>query len=139
VKLQDSGIEQLLAHFLEGALGLVLQGSLPSTSVTHGQFEYPSCGSNSGRPVCAVWQSDRGIARICGVYDSSQSQSIRAHVLWLAWWLPSDIHHKGWWRCDQNRLNEWTKGRGHDLGGSVASGQGIAKTTFSQEQARIDK
>jgi len=118
VKLSDAEIEQLLQHFIEGALGLNLSASKPTASASD-QFEYPSSVGNCGRAVCVSWQIDRGTARICGVYDSAQSLRIRAHVLWLAWWLPSDIRYEGWWRCDQKRLNEWTKGRGGDLGALV--------------------
>jgi hypothetical protein len=115
VKLSDAAIEQLLTHFVEGALGLDLPASQPTANAS-AHFECPDNGSNRGHAVCVSWRTDRGTARICGVYDSTQSLRIRAHVLWLAWWLPSDIHHEGWWRCDQKRLNEWTKGRGRDLG-----------------------
>jgi len=115
VKLSAAEIEQLLAHFVEGALGLNLPASKLIASAND-QFEYPSSASNFGPAVCVSWQTNRGTVRICGVYDSVQSLCICAHVLWLAWWLPSDIHHEGWWRCDQKRLNEWTKGRGRDLG-----------------------
>ncbi len=134
VKLSAAEIEQLLAHFVEGALGLNLSGSKLVASAND-QFQYPSSASNFGPGVCVTWQTTRGTARICGVYDSALSLRICAHVLWLAWWLPSDIHHEGWWRCDQKRLNEWTKGRGRDLGTqscSVHPHGGVSKTAASQ-------
>lgn len=102
VTLQEVRIEDLLAHFLKGALGLELEASIPMT----GGAVVPES------QTCAAWLTDRGIARICGSYDTGHSHRIRAHVLWLAWWLPLDTHHQGWWRCDRIRFNEWTKGRG---------------------------
>ena len=130
VKSTAAEIEQILAHFVEGALGLNLPASKTRAD---DQFEHPGSAGNYGPAVCVSWETNLGIAKICGVYDSAQSLRVCAHVLWLAWWLPSDIHHEGWWRCDQKRLHEWTKGRGRDPGthtGSVPP-PGVSKIAAS--------
>lgn len=107
-------VEQLLAHFLIGVLGLTLQ-----SEIRGGRRDQPmrSQGeraptNGADMPVCADWQTDQGIVSIAGTYDHSQSQRTYAHVLLLSWWIPPHTHHEAWWRCDIRRPREWTRGRG---------------------------
>lgn len=102
-----------MAHFLKGALGLELEASIPIPRAPLAQFDCPGAAINSESLICAGWMTNRGCASICGFYDDRQSRHVRAHVMWLAWCLPPDTRHRGWWRCDRNRPNEWTKGRGY--------------------------
>jgi hypothetical protein len=109
-----AGVEQLLAHFLIGALGLtlhaVIRGRRRDEAVRSQGDRAPTDGSDT--PVWADWQTDQGIVSISGIYDRLQSRRVDTHVLFLSWWIPPSTHHAGWWRCDVRRPRDWTKGRG---------------------------
>jgi hypothetical protein len=103
-------MEQLLAHFLVGGLGLTLQGAVHDSSAMP-----PQAGrappAHTDPPVWAAWHSDQGLIKIHAAYDGEQSQRLGMHVVYLEWWL-GKAHHEGWWRCDMKRLGEWTRGFG---------------------------
>jgi hypothetical protein len=109
--VQSTNLEQLLEHFLTGALGLTLAAAIRETSA----MPTPHRAAPSERrppPAWAAWETDRGVIKICGVYDEVQSQRLDAHVLYLEWWPAAGVHHEGWWRCDRRRPREWTRGYG---------------------------
>jgi hypothetical protein len=115
-------IEQLLAQFLTGALGLTLRSAVQGHR--HGDtpgegHRAPTDGRDS--PVWVAWQTDRGMVSAYGAYDRPRSRGINAHVLFIGWWIAPSTHHEGWWRCDVKRPQEWTKGRGGELHGSGTS------------------
>jgi len=106
-----TGIEQLLAHFLIGALGLTLQEAIRDGRGVPGEpAQTPS--SHRDPPVWATWRTDRGVVRVCGAYDRAQSYRLNTHVLFIEWWISPARHHQGWWRCSGKRPREWTKGYG---------------------------
>jgi hypothetical protein len=110
--VSPTGVEQLLGHFLVGALGLTLgsairdAGAAPARGVGPGLHTDPS--------VCAAWNTERGVVRICGTYDRGQSLQLSLHVLLIEWWIAPAIHHRSWWRCSARRPREWMKGYGSE-------------------------
>lgn len=107
-----TGVEQLLAHFLIGALGLTLQSAIRDVSAMPARRLAQAPSAQSDPPVWAAWNTDRGVVRICGAYDGAQSRRLSAHVLFIGWWIAPGTHHEGWWRCCGKRPREWTKGYG---------------------------
>ncbi len=92
-------IEELMGHFLVGALGLTLRSSSQPASGTRGQDASdgrakgaaPARGASPREGhsrVCARWQIDVGAVVICGACDYERSQKLNAHVLYLEWTLP---------------------------------------------------
>src|SRR5258705_13652622 len=81
-----AGVEQLLAHFLTGALGLALEAAVPPKSLpVRRPAQAPS--GDIDPLVWAAWKTDRGEVTICGAYDGPQSRRSSAHMLYLAWWM----------------------------------------------------
>ena len=106
-----AGVEQLLAHFLTGALGLTLNAAVPATATPAKQpAEAPSADSDP--LVWAAWKTDQGVVKISGAYNGPQSRRLNVHVLYLSWWMGPATRHEGWWRCDPRRPREWTRGYG---------------------------
>ena len=107
-------VEQLLADFLIGALGLTLQSVMRGHR--HGQAlksqDHRAPTDVTNPPVRATWETDQGVVSISGAYDLEQSRRVYAHVLFICWSLAPRTHHEGWWRCDIRRPRDWTKGRG---------------------------
>jgi hypothetical protein len=108
-------VEQLLAHFLKGALGLTLRRKASETrdmTVRQRAAAAAATGALGDPVVWAAWRTDRGVVTVRGGYDQRQSSRLNEHVVYLEWWMEPDIHHEGWWRCSIKRPLEWTLGRG---------------------------
>lgn len=111
--MSPMGIEQLLAHFLIGALGLRLES--PIREVSHvPPSRYLGSTARADPSVCAAWNTDQGVVTIAGTYDRAQSQQLHMHVLLIEWWIAPTTHHRGWWRCSARRPREWTRGYGSE-------------------------
>lgn len=109
--LEISALEGLLESFAVAALGLELKGSIRDLS------SLPHCPgvpdpSLSSPNASAAWHTDRGVASLHAVYDETQSQKVRAHVLKIAWRLGAAEHHEGWWHCYPKFPRDWMKGIG---------------------------
>ena len=110
--LSRIAIEELLEHFVVGALGLALEAPIRDLN------DLPSghLGSHreavNKRPDWAAWQTNRGPVSACATYDQEQSQHVKAYVLLFEWWIPPHEHHKGWWYCYPKRPRDWIKGAG---------------------------
>ena len=130
--VQQVSLEQLLEHFLIGALGLALGAAIREPIAMPGPN---SAGSSAhSKPLAwAAWKTDWGVVKICGAYDDLQSQRLGAHVVYLEWWPAAGGHHEGWWRCDRRRPREWTKGHG---GPPVSVG--VQQLDKAEERPRLD-
>lgn len=105
-----SAIEGLLESFATAALGLGLIAPVRDLS----SLPHRSCSSDPfdrGPTAWAAWHTDRGVATFSAVYDESQSQRVRAHVVKIAWWIGT-VHHDGWWHCYPKFPRDWIKGIG---------------------------
>jgi hypothetical protein len=130
--VQPMSLEQLLEHFLIGALGLTLGAAIRETiAMPRPHRTAPS--ARSAPAAWVAWKTDRGVVKICGAYDDVQSQGLDAHVVYLEWWPAAGVHHEGWWRCDRRRPREWTKGYG---GPPVSSG--VQQLETLEERPRLD-
>jgi hypothetical protein len=107
-----AGIADLLTHFFISARGLRLLAPIDDIAAIRARLTAPQIVANSEPPVWAAWTTDAGRLCACGSYDHAQSQRLCAHVLLIEWWLPPDAHYVSWWRCDPQRLQDWTRGRG---------------------------
>ncbi len=105
-------MEELLESFVTAGLGLNLESriqevnQLPEVQLRLTK-EIPDCGR-----VCAAWHTTQGRVIICATYNVEHSRRMKAHVVWLEWWIPPHIHHEGWWRVETKWPRDWIKGLG---------------------------
>jgi hypothetical protein len=104
-------MEELLESFLTAALGLTPESRIEEVSQLPDVPIRLNPPQESAR-ACAAWDTERGRVVICATYHAEQSRRVKSHVLWLEWWILSDVRHEGWWRCDPKRPRDWTKGHG---------------------------
>jgi hypothetical protein len=105
-------IGQLLEDFVLGALGLTLEARIEemrSLPVSHQNGLSPS---QTDLRAWVAWHTNKGAVTLCGTYDQLRSQTMRAHVLLIEWWVAPNEHHVGWWHCYPKRTREWIKGPG---------------------------
>jgi hypothetical protein len=112
VDLSRSGVEELLAGFLVGALGVELgtqlkdPGELPVGCRTRLRI-----AQGSGRAWTA-WSTPSGPMAICGDLDIPGSRQLSAYLLFIEWWNALNEYHALWSFCNPKRPTEWTIGRG---------------------------
>jgi hypothetical protein len=101
-----------LESFVTAGLGLELSARIEDVNGLPELRIAPTCQSPGSERVCAAWHTTDGRVTICGSYDHQHSRRMKTHVLWIEWWIPLEIHHAGWWRCDPKRIRDWTRGQG---------------------------
>jgi hypothetical protein len=115
-EITPAAVEELLAHFLIGALGLNLDTAIREVCHLPARKRTATICRTShadiDASVCAAWRTDKGIVSVCGAYDRARSQRMGAHVVYIEWWIAPDTHYEGWWYCCIKRPREWTVGRG---------------------------
>jgi hypothetical protein len=105
-------MEELLESFVTAALGLQLESQIREVSQLAEVQIPPTCQSKESARVCAAWHTPQGRVIICATYDHAYSQRVKAHVLWLEWWISPQVHHEGWWRVEPKWPRNWIKGPG---------------------------
>ena len=101
-----------MESFVTAALGLTLASRTSDVS-QRPELDLPrNHDTNGGARVCTAWHTDRGRVIACATYQHEQSQRMKAHVLWLEWWIPPHEHHEGWWRVEPKWHRDWVKGLG---------------------------
>jgi len=105
-------MEELLESFATACLGLTLNSRFEDVSGLPEVRNGPSCQLQGNKRVCTVWHTPQGQVVICATYSFENSKRMDAHVLWLEWWIPPDIHHEGWWRVERKWPRDWVKGQG---------------------------
>ena len=98
--------------FVTAALGLTLASRMSDVSQLPDLQLSRNHDTNDAARVCTAWHMDRGRVIACGTYHHEQSKRMKAHVLWLEWWPPPQVHHEGWWRVEQRWPRDWVKGQG---------------------------
>jgi hypothetical protein len=110
--LSRSDVENLLAGFMTGALGMELRtrltdiAELPAACQSHLRL-----AQDSGRPWTA-WSTPLGPTAVWGEYDIQGSRHLFAFLLLVEWWDVPSGHHALWAYCDPKRPTEWTIGHG---------------------------
>jgi hypothetical protein len=104
-------VERLLTGFLSGAVGVELRERLDASKLLAECREHVALAQASGHAWTA-WSTDRGPMAAWGEYHPEPSKRLHAYLLWIEWWVPPRIHHKGWWRVDPREPLEWTKANG---------------------------
>jgi hypothetical protein len=109
--LSRSDVENLLAGFLAGAIGLELRARLDISQLPVDCRKHMQQAKTSGRAWTA-WATERGPIAAWGDYHFEASKGNYAHLLLIEW---SDVptgHHSLWCYCDPKRPTEWTVGEG---------------------------
>jgi hypothetical protein len=101
-----------LESFVTAALGLTLVSRIEEVSQLPEAQIRPTHHSQENARVCAAWHTTQGRVIICATYHPEHSQQVRAHVLWLEWWIPPHTHHAGWWHVEPKWPRDWIKGPG---------------------------
>lgn len=110
--LARAEVEALLSAWLAGTQCVELQGRLTARAdLPEACVKYVVAAQDAGRAWVA-WSTELGPMVAWGDYDERQSEKMRAHVMFIEWWLPSSGHHRLWARADPRRPTEWTAGRG---------------------------
>jgi hypothetical protein len=105
-------MEELLESFVTAALGLELRCEIQDPNQLPELRVHPDDRPQERARVCAAWRTIQGQVIICATYSAGHSQRMKAHVLWLEWWIPPEIHHEGWWRVESKWPRNWIKGHG---------------------------
>jgi hypothetical protein len=104
-------VENLLAGFLAGAVGVELRERLDISQLPAECRKHVEVAEASGHPWTA-WSTDRGPMAAWGEYHPAPSKRLYALLLWLEWWTFPQIHNASWWCVDPGRPRDWTKGCG---------------------------
>lgn len=107
-----SAIEELLEHFVSGALGLDIVSRIGQLSELPARHQERLAQLQSKGRIWAAWSTNRGPVSVSAEYDHAQAQRVQAHVLLLEWWIGPHEHHEGWWHCYPKRPREWIVGPG---------------------------
>jgi hypothetical protein len=105
-------MEELLESFVTAGLGLNLESRIHEMNQLPEVLLRPTKAPPESARACAAWHTTQGRVIICATYLVEQSQRMKAHVLWLEWWIPPRIHHEGWWRVEPKWPRDWVKGTG---------------------------
>jgi hypothetical protein len=101
-----------LESFVTAGLGLTLESRIQDVNELPEVQTRPTKARPDGVRVCAAWHITQGRVIICATYNVEHSRRMKAHVLWLEWWIPPHIHHEGWWRVEPKWPRDWIKGCG---------------------------
>lgn len=105
-------VEFLLSAWLAGTQCVDLRRRLTALAdLPEACLKHVVEAQEAGRAWVAWW-TELGPMVAWGDYDRRQSEKMRAHTMFLEWWLPSSGHHRLWARGDPRRPTEWTVGRG---------------------------
>jgi len=107
-----AAIEYFLESFVSAALGLSLEARIQDARKLPAGHRGCLTDSQNKPAVWLAWKTNQGPVSVCAEYENDQSRRMRAHVLWLAWWIAAREHHEGWWHCYPKRPREWIKGPG---------------------------
>jgi hypothetical protein len=110
--LSANEIAHLLSEFLVSTQSITLHTHILSPKDLPAAFQPSLRDAESHGKTWTAWTTDRGTMVAWATYDSKQSMLIRAHVLFIDWFLLPDIHHAAWWHCPPTRHRDWTYGRG---------------------------
>jgi hypothetical protein len=105
-------MDKLLESFLTAGLGLTLESRIGGVNQLPEIKIRPCHPLQESSRVCAAWRAAEGRVIICATYHSGHSKRLKAHVLWLEWWIPPQVHHEGWWRVEAKWPRYWIKGAG---------------------------
>jgi hypothetical protein len=109
--LSRSEVEDLLGHFLTGTQCIELGERVTDIqNLPTACREHVKSAADVGR-AWAAWLTAYGAMAAWGDYDRVRSTKMRAHIMFVEWWLTSTGHHSLWCYCDPKRPTEWVVGR----------------------------
>lgn len=113
--LSRSELENLLAGFLVGALGVTLKTRVSSLDELPAACR-PRIESTEAKGLAwSAWSTDEGLIVAWGECDIAASRKLNAHALHIRWWVEStQTYHALWCHCHSGRPTEWVVGRGPD-------------------------
>jgi hypothetical protein len=109
--LSRAELEDLLAGFLAGALGVELKARVNDLMELPEDYRMRVRKAESlGQPWTA-WSTERGLVAAWGEYDPAASRRLHACCLFLSWYGVAFSQHGMWCYCYPNRPTEWIIGR----------------------------
>jgi hypothetical protein len=108
----SSVIEELMEHFVTGALGLDIVSRIGQLSELPAHHRHALTKLQGNGRIWAAWSTTSGPVSVAAEYDHVQAQRVRAHVLLIGWWMEPGEYHESRWHCYPNRPREWICGAG---------------------------
>ena len=106
-------VEDLIEHFIVGALGLDIVSRIGQLSELPAHHQDALAKLQCKGRTWAAWSTNVGPVTVSAEYDHAQAQSVKAHILYFEWWIePGKSHGNYWWHCYPKRPREWIAGRG---------------------------
>jgi len=110
--LSRSDVENLLAGFLTGAVGIQPGARLTDLNVLPADRRKHVCAAEAAGRTWVVWATERGPIAAWGDYHSEASKRLCGYQILVEWCDVPTGHHSLWCYCDPKRPTEWTIGRG---------------------------
>lgn len=109
--LSRSDVENLLAEFLTGAVGVQLTERLTDLNALPAECRKQVRPAEASGRVCVAWSSSTGPIAAWGDYHSEGSKQLKAYLMSVEWYDAQTGHHSLSCYCDPKRTTEWTVGR----------------------------
>jgi hypothetical protein len=110
--LSRSDVENLLAGFLTGAVGVELGTRLTDLNVLPAAYRAHLHAAEASGRAWTAWSTERGPIAAWGDHDREGSRRLNAYLLLVDWGDGHTGYHSLWCYCDPKRPTEWTIGRG---------------------------
>jgi hypothetical protein len=110
--LSRTDVENLLAGFLTGAVGVQLGTRLTDLNALPVAYRAHVRAAEASGRACTAWSTADGPIAAWGDYHLEASKRLYAHLLLIEWSEVPTGHHSLWCYCDPKRSTEWTIGRG---------------------------
>jgi hypothetical protein len=110
-------VENLLAGFLTGAVGLTLGARLTELNTLPAEYRTHLRAAEASGRTWAAWATERGPITVWGDYHAEPSKRLYAYLLLIEWYDTRTGLHSLWCYCDPKRPTEWTIGRGRNGSG----------------------
>jgi hypothetical protein len=110
--LSRSEVENLLAGFLTGAVGVQLGARLTDLNTLPAEHRKHVRAAEAPGRTWAAWVTERGPIAAWGDYHPEASKRLYGYQMLVEWYDTPTGHHALWCYCDPKHPTEWTFGRG---------------------------
>jgi hypothetical protein len=109
--LSRTDVENLLAGFLTGVLGVELRARLTDLNALPAAYRAHVRAAEASGRAWTAWVAESGPIVVWGDYHLEASKRLYAYLLLVEWSDVPSGHRSLWCYCDPKRPTEWTVGR----------------------------